>query len=144
MHDGRRNVSSADTPCKAVHLRADRRRNRVAGEYGQVVSAQAPCLSAEHLFAMRQTRDADAAPKREKVLLGQMPPALVERASGAYHTQSRANENVPILRCGIHGASERKPEILQPEMLQSRPKTGCVMSTNISPLCPDFLSGIAG
>ena len=144
MHDGKRNVSSADIACKAVHLRADRIRDRLADEYGEVVSAQASGRSAERLPAMRQTRHTDAAPKREKVLLGQMPPALVERSSGAHHAQSCANENVPVLRRRICRASERESEILQPEMLQSRPKTGCVISTNISPLCRDSLSGIAG
>ena len=124
MHDRKRIKADTDIACKAVHLCADRRRNRFAGEYGQVVSAETPCLSAEHLFAMRQTRDADAAPQGEKVLFGQVPSALVERSSGTYHTQSRANENVPVLRRGIRRASERKPEILQPKMLHSRPNTG--------------------
>ena len=31
-------------------------------------------------------------------------PALVERSPGAHHAQSRANENVPVLRRGIHRA----------------------------------------
>ena len=93
-------------------MRADRRRNRVAGEYGQVVFAQAPGRNAKRLPAMRQTRDADAAPQREKVLLGPVPPALVERSSGAHHAQSRSDENVPVLRRGIRCASERKTEIL--------------------------------
>ena len=116
-------------------MRADRRRNRFAGEYGEIISAQASCRSAERLSAMRQTRDADAVPQGEKVLFGQVPPALVERSSGAHHAQSRANENVPVLRRGIRRTSERKSEILQPKVLQSRTKTGCVISTNISPLC---------
>ena len=78
MHDRKRIKADTDIARKAVHLRADRRRNRFAGEYGKIISAEASCLGAERLSAMRQTRDADAAPKREKVLFGQVPSALVE------------------------------------------------------------------
>ena len=126
MHDGKRNVSSADSPCKAVHLRTDRRRNRLAGQYSQIVSAQASGRSAKRLPAMRQTCHTDAAPQGEKVLLGQVPPALVERASGAHHAQNRMQEKLFALRRGIHRASERKAKILRPEMLRSRPETGGV------------------
>ena len=104
MHDGKRNVSSADIACKAVHLRADCIRNRHADEYGQVVSAQASCRSAERLPAMRPARYTDAAPQGEKVLFGQMPSALVERASGANYAQIRMQKNLSVLRGGIHRA----------------------------------------
>ena len=112
MHDRKRIKADTDIACKAVHLCADRGRNRLAREYGEVVSAQTPCLGAERLSAVRQTRDADAAPQREKVLFGQVSSALVERSSGAHHAQSRANENMPVLRRGIRCAPEGKTKVL--------------------------------
>ena len=65
------------------------------------VSAQSVCLQCGKPVTQTPHRK-----QKEKVLFGQVPSALVERASGTHHTQSRSDENVPVLRCGIHRAPE--------------------------------------